>query len=49
MINLPPTYRVDSAPFGGVGASGVGIEGPRWALEFFSEKRLIAYAPPPKS
>lgn len=49
MINLPPTYRVDSAPFGGVGASGVGIEGPRWALEFFSEKRLIAFAPPPKS
>ncbi len=49
MINLPPTYRVDSAPFGGVGASGVGMEGPRWALDFFSEKRLIAYAPPPKS
>ena len=49
MINLPPTYRVDSAPFGGVGASGVGLEGPKWALDFFSEKRLIAYAPPPKS
>jgi acyl-CoA reductase-like NAD-dependent aldehyde dehydrogenase len=41
LLNLPPTFRWDAAPFGGVAASGVGFEGPRWALEAFSESRLI--------
>lgn len=45
MINLPPTYRVDSGPFGGVKASGTYSEGPLWAMEFFSERRLITIAP----
>lgn len=41
LLNLPPTFRLDSAPFGGLGASGQGFEGPRWALEAFTEARLI--------
>lgn len=45
LLNLPPTYRVDAAPFGGLGASGQGLEGPRWALEAFSEARLHVEGP----
>jgi acyl-CoA reductase-like NAD-dependent aldehyde dehydrogenase len=45
LLNLPPTFRLDAAPFGGVGASGQGFEGPRWALESFTESRLIVEGP----
>ncbi len=45
LLNLPPTFRLDSAPFGGMGASGQGIEGPRWAMEAFTEGRLIVEGP----
>ncbi len=45
LLNLPPTFRLDAAPFGGVAASGQGWEGPRWAMEAFSEARLIVEGP----
>jgi len=45
LLNLPPTFRLDAAPFGGVGASGNGFEGPRWALEGFTEGRLVVEGP----
>lgn len=45
LLNLPPTFRLDSAPFGGLGASGQGFEGPRWALETFTEARLVVEGP----
>ncbi|HOD34085.1 MAG TPA: aldehyde dehydrogenase family protein, partial [Holophaga sp.] len=45
LLNLPPTFRLDSAPFGGLGASGQGFEGPRWALESFTEARLVVEGP----
>ncbi len=45
LLNLPPTFRLDAAPFGGVGASGHGFEGPRYALEAFSEARLMVEGP----
>ncbi len=45
LLNLPPTFRLDAAPFGGVAASGNAFEGPRWALEAFSEGRLIVEGP----
>lgn len=45
LLNLPPTFRLDAAPFGGVGASGNGFEGPRWAMEGFTEGRLIVEGP----
>jgi aldehyde dehydrogenase (NAD+) len=45
LLNLPPTFRLDAAPFGGVQASGNGFEGPRWAMEGFTEGRLIVEGP----
>ena len=39
--NRPPTFRVDSMPYGGVKTSGVGREGVAYAFEEFSERRLI--------
>jgi acyl-CoA reductase-like NAD-dependent aldehyde dehydrogenase len=45
LLNLPPTFRLDAAPFGGVGASGNGFEGPAWALEGFTEGHLIVEGP----
>ncbi len=45
LLNLPPTFRLDAAPFGGVSASGNGFEGPRWAMEGFTEGRLIVEGP----
>jgi acyl-CoA reductase-like NAD-dependent aldehyde dehydrogenase len=45
LLNLPPTFRLDAAPFGGVRASGTGFEGPRWAMESFTEGRLIVEGP----
>lgn len=45
LLNLPPTFRLDGAPFGGVRASGNGFEGPRWAMEGFTEGRLIVEGP----
>lgn len=45
LLNLPPTFRLDAAPFGGVQASGNGFEGPAWAMEGFTEGRLIVEGP----
>jgi len=45
LLNLPPTMRLDASPFGGVRASGNGFEGPRWAMEGFTEGRLIVEGP----
>ncbi|MBK8794837.1 MAG: aldehyde dehydrogenase family protein [Holophaga sp.] len=45
LLNLPPTFRLDAAPFGGLGHSGNGLEGPRWAMETFTEARLIVEGP----
>ena len=45
LLNLPPTFRLDAAPFGGVRASGNGFEGPSWAMEGFTEGRLIVEGP----
>ena len=36
-----PTVRVDRMPYGGVKDSGLGREGPRWALEDFSDIKLM--------
>jgi acyl-CoA reductase-like NAD-dependent aldehyde dehydrogenase len=45
LLNLPPTFRLDAAPFGGVRGSGNGFEGPRWAMEGFTEGHLIVEGP----
>lgn len=36
-----PTYRIDSMPYGGVKASGIGREGPFYAIREMTEERLI--------
>jgi len=33
IINDVPTFRADLMPYGGNRLSGIGREGPRWALE----------------
>jgi len=41
VINDIPSVRVDSQPYGGIKASGVGREGVRFAIEEFSEMKLL--------
>ncbi len=41
MINDIPSYRVDQMPYGGVKDSGLGREGPRYAVEAMTELRLV--------
>lgn len=40
-INEPSSSRVDLMPFGGVKDSGVGQEGPRYAMREMTEERLV--------
>jgi acyl-CoA reductase-like NAD-dependent aldehyde dehydrogenase len=40
-INEPSASRVDSTPFAGVKQSGLGREGPKYAMEEMTEERLI--------
>jgi succinate-semialdehyde dehydrogenase/glutarate-semialdehyde dehydrogenase len=40
-INEPSSSRVDLMPFGGVKDSGVGSEGPRYAMREMTEERLV--------
>ena len=37
-----PTRRVDHMPYGGVKDSGLGREGPTWAMEDYTEPRMLA-------
>ena len=41
MINDVATYRVDHMPYGGVKDSGLGREGPRYAIEEMTELKLL--------
>jgi acyl-CoA reductase-like NAD-dependent aldehyde dehydrogenase len=41
MIGEIPTFRVDHMPYGGVKMSGIGREGPKYAIEEFLEKKLV--------
>jgi len=45
VINDVPSYRVDNMPYGGVKDSGLGREGPRYAMEEMSELRLLVLNP----
>jgi succinate-semialdehyde dehydrogenase/glutarate-semialdehyde dehydrogenase len=40
-LNEPSTSRVDLMPFSGVKQSGLGREGPKYAMEEMTEERLI--------
>lgn len=41
-----PTYRIDHMPYGGVKDSGLGREGIRWAINDYTEERLLVMNPP---
>lgn len=41
MVNEVPTFRADLMPYGGVKGSGLGREGPRFAIEEMTEIRAV--------
>lgn len=43
-INDTSSYRADLMPYGGVKRSGVGREGPRWAIEEMTEMRTVSFS-----
>jgi acyl-CoA reductase-like NAD-dependent aldehyde dehydrogenase len=40
-INWTPLWRADLMPYGGLKGSGIGKEGPRWAVEEMTELKTI--------
>jgi len=44
IINGTSTWRTDQMPYGGVKGSGMGREGPRYAIRDMTEERLIVFA-----
>ena len=46
IVNDVPTWRADRMPYGGVKESGVGREGPLYAMEEFTEPRLLVLRAP---
>lgn len=44
-INDIPTFRADHMPYGGMKGSGLGKEGPRYAIEEMTELRLLGINP----
>ena len=40
-VNDVSTFRVDHMPYGGVKGSGIGREGPRYAIEEMCESKLM--------
>jgi acyl-CoA reductase-like NAD-dependent aldehyde dehydrogenase len=44
-INSGPLWRTDFMPYGGVGDSGFGKEGARYAMEEMSERKLVVVHP----
>jgi acyl-CoA reductase-like NAD-dependent aldehyde dehydrogenase len=47
-INESPSFRVDQMPYGGIKASGNTREGPQYAIDEFSERRLVVLRLPSK-
>ncbi|MFB0833978.1 aldehyde dehydrogenase family protein [Arthrobacter halodurans] len=45
VVNEIPGFRSDIMPYGGVKDSGVGREGPRWAIEEFTVSRMAMIRP----
>ena len=43
IVNGSSTWRSDQAPYGGVKASGIGREGPRFAIREMTDEKLIVF------
>ncbi|MDO8428906.1 MAG: aldehyde dehydrogenase family protein [Candidatus Diapherotrites archaeon] len=41
LINETPTFRADNQPYGGIKDSGFGREGPKYAIEEFTELKVL--------
>ncbi len=42
-VNDSPTFRVDHQPYGGIRDSGIGREGPRFAIEEMTEIKMVSF------
>lgn len=47
-INWSPLWRADSMPYGGLKRSGIGKEGPRWAVDELTDLKTIVFHPRPE-
>lgn len=43
IINDTSLYRADQAPYGGIKESGIGREGPKYAIQEMMESKLVVY------
>jgi acyl-CoA reductase-like NAD-dependent aldehyde dehydrogenase len=43
IINGTSTWRTDQMPYGGIKASGIGREGPRYAMRDMTEERFVLF------
>ncbi len=43
IINDIPTFRADHMPYGGVKGSGIGREGPKFAIEDYTEIKVVVF------
>ncbi len=43
IVNGSSTWRTDQLPYGGIKASGIGREGPRYAIRDMTEERLVVF------
>jgi glyceraldehyde-3-phosphate dehydrogenase (NADP+) len=43
MVNWGPQWRVDLMPYGGLKQSGFGKEGPRYAVEEMTERKMVVF------
>jgi acyl-CoA reductase-like NAD-dependent aldehyde dehydrogenase len=43
MINATPLWRADAMPYGGLKGSGIGKEGPRYAIEEMTELKTVIF------
>ena len=42
-LNGTPTWRADLMPYGGLKGSGIGKEGPRYAVEEMTEAKTVVF------
>jgi len=47
LVNEVPGFRADNMPYGGVKRSGLGREGPRFAIEEFTVTKMVMIRPTP--
>ena len=45
LVNLPPTFRTDNMPYGGVKSSGQGVEGVKYAVAELTHQKLVVLGP----